>query len=307
MRLHLLPVRKRAGFTLIEILVVIGILATLAAIAMGTYFRVMNSQELKRSETTVKKMYNGLHAQWNAVIDDVKDEIKNGKTSQSNNSQLWTLSGNNQDRANALYMKMRLQQEFPMTFKEAINSPFSLYNVKAKTAYVQAFNNLSCSSTQDESSACLYLALAQNRRGANFNADDLGPGTVKPLTTIAGGSTINGFFDSWGNTIWWARWTADDTLAAEMGMVMGNRDAEDPAGLLAQPTWAQQGTAATLLSHPFSPYPPYPFANTNTQRNRGPYLHCAGPNKKTGTINGVDYTKDDIYSWRLLKEGQRGN
>jgi prepilin-type N-terminal cleavage/methylation domain-containing protein len=45
----------RTGFTLIELLVVVALLAVLAAIAVGTFFRVRNTQTAKAAEDSVAK------------------------------------------------------------------------------------------------------------------------------------------------------------------------------------------------------------------------------------------------------------
>src|SRR5436190_1966990 len=115
----------RRGFSLIELLVVIGIIAVLMGLAAGAYFSVAKSQNVKRTETTIKKVATGLNSQWSSVIDEVKNEIKNGQQPVGASGNFWAnlllIAGNDRDRANALYLKMRLRQEFPQSYTEAVN------------------------------------------------------------------------------------------------------------------------------------------------------------------------------------------
>src|SRR5688500_2474531 len=71
--------RARSAFTLIELLVVIAIIAILGALVAGAIHRLTGSQQIKRTEATVKKVQTGFEIQWKAVVDDAKDEIKNHK------------------------------------------------------------------------------------------------------------------------------------------------------------------------------------------------------------------------------------
>jgi len=279
----------RNGFTLIELLVVIAIMAILMALGAGAYFRVFGSQQVKKTETNMKTIHTGLEGQWNAVIDDVKDEIKNGRMPAA----FMTLASGDQERAKALYMKARLKQEFPMTFAEALN-PAPGY-LAAKPFYTQALQGISGGSNQDQSSALLYLALSQQRRGASFNADQLGPGATADGSFSGGGLKI--FIDGWKRTIWFERWTEDNGFAAEMTGTHGDRDPEDPSNKLTQ-SWANKTAAEQLLRHPWgaggSPFPA-------TNRYRGPFL------RSDGASAGSGLTADDILSFRLVREGRRGN
>jgi len=279
----------RNGFTLIELLVVIAIMTILMALAVGAYFRVYGSQQVRKTETNMKTINTGLEGQWNAVIDDVKDEIKNGRMPAA----FMTLAGGDQERAKALYMKARLKQEFPMTFDEARN-PAPGY-LAAKPFYTQALQGAMGGSNTDQSSALLYLALSQQRRGASFNADQLGPGATADVAFSS--AALKVFIDGWKRTISFERWTEDNGFAAEMTGTHGDRDPEDPSNKLTQ-SWANKSAAELLLRIPTGTgQSPFPAAN----RYRGPFL------RSDGASAGSGMTGDDILSFRLAREGRRGN
>jgi hypothetical protein len=273
---------------------------------------------------------------------------------------LLALAGNDRDRANALYMKMRLRQEFPQTYYEARNGititgvdpntgATIKPNVPPKQFYAQALANAPGTPNATaiplpvwESAICLYLALSQTRRGAAFNADDIGAGSTATVagTTAAGANySFKYFVDAWGNPIGFERWpnqqnvtpapsppptanvpwygTTNNILAELSGAPYatqlpstpaGNTDLLDPLSKLynqppssdpnvspsLQPNagWSNATAAATAL-HPFDGL------------NRAPIIYSAGPDQIYNQTTVTSF--DDIYSFRLLVEGQRGN
>jgi prepilin-type N-terminal cleavage/methylation domain-containing protein len=287
---------RRPAFTLIELLVVIAIIAILAALVAGAVFRVMASQAIKRSEATVKKIQTGLSGQWQAVIDNVKDELKSPPTSGTDYKMNAYLSAKNlangdPARMRALYVKLRLIQEFPQSFAEALAS--------GKQTYLTAISGAPSPGPTVESAVCLYLAINQGRRGATFNNEDVGPGSVKSVPGGAG--TLNYYVDAWGQPITYQRWITNDSdpLVAELSAppyapTQGSKDKDDPEGALytAKTGWNQtnMNQAAQVVGHPITAGQPL---------NRGPVVRSAGPNKNLGD-------GDDILGFRLMKEGQRG-
>jgi prepilin-type N-terminal cleavage/methylation domain-containing protein len=312
-RIHSLG-RERAGFTIIELLVVIAIIAVLAALSLGAYFRVLATQYVKQSETTVRKISTGLEAQWTAVLDDAQAEIKNGQA-----NALLTAPGvnSNPDMAQALYLKLRLRQEFPQTFKEAnpavynpgLQTLLTTYGIKPKTIYASTIGNNPAqgSDLTKESAILLYLALTQTRRGATFKASDAGGGAVGTLSY--GNAEFPVFIDAWGTYICFERWSSQpnrnapnppgtlahglslNTLETELSQPpYGTRDTTDPFGKL---TNSGLMTAFQLAVVPGSPtaWPNYNYA---------PVVYSFGPDKYCQTT-------DDILSFRLSIAGQKGN
>jgi prepilin-type N-terminal cleavage/methylation domain-containing protein len=122
----------RAGFTAIEILIVVAIIALLMSIAAGALIRVKAASERTATETTLTKLASILDRHWKAVIDAAKKEYDGLPTPIKQN--LITLADNQantpttpkphprrDDRARLLYVKYRLKQEFPASFDEAID------------------------------------------------------------------------------------------------------------------------------------------------------------------------------------------
>ena len=175
----------RTGFTLIELLVVIAIIGTLAALGAGAYFRVMSSQTLKRSEATIKKIHTGLASQWTAAIDDVNNEVKNAK-----------MTGTG-DTAKITYMTDRLTKEFPMTISEGVAKYPTLASAGSPPPDIA-------------NAICLYLALSKTRRGAIFNADDVGPSSTKEY------GSFKYFVDAWGSPIKLVRWVTNPTTLTDL-------------------------------------------------------------------------------------------
>jgi prepilin-type N-terminal cleavage/methylation domain-containing protein len=304
--------RERAGFTIVELLVVIGIIAVLAAISAGAYFRVVSNQYIKETETRVRKVATGLDGQWSAVIADVQNEISNGKA-----TILVGSCGNDRDAANAIYLKLRLRQEFPQSFAE-VNDPSSTtrpatFGVIPKQVYVQATTGITGNSPTTESAILLYLALTQTRRGATFKAADVGGGSVGTVTYGSPGATATFpvFIDAWGTPIYFERWSTAPNLGqsillgelseppyAQADQAAHNssnfKDTQDPYGKVINNAIANAIAASLQL-------PNYSIPNlANSSPNYAPVIYSLGPDK---AIN----TTDDILSFRLKVAGQKGN
>ena len=299
--------RRRSAFTLIELLVVIAIIAILGALVAGAIHRLVGSQQLKRTEATVKKTQTGLEIQWKAVIDDAKDDIKNHKvqnvmaTPGGFNAQGVTDS----DAANALYVKMKLKIEFPQTFQEARAPGLNTFGLLPKAVYTQEVQNFNiepeppgnpqkiAEARQKESAVLLFLALSQTRRGTTFNVDEMG-GSVKVMdvnvrnlaTNVVSPRQFKVIVDAWGVPITFQRF-ADNALASEMTQY-GGTDPMDPYGKLQRLPLATRNSFQNLLADMFN------------GQNHSFVIRSWGPDK---TFN----SNDDILGFRLMKEGQRGN
>src|SRR5262245_547089 len=110
------PSVRRRALTLVEMMLVIAIIAILISLATAAGFRVIRSQDNKVTDTTLTKLHSELDQQIKQVIDQAKEEFKNGKVP----SQLWSHGSvqNNQDKALELWIRLRLRQEFPKSFQE---------------------------------------------------------------------------------------------------------------------------------------------------------------------------------------------
>ncbi len=134
---------RRGGFTLVELLVVVTIIAILvglSAAAVGKYIAVSQSNA---TEATIRKVYTKLMPQVESVVKSAREENMATTVGATNANTIMLLAGNDARRARVIYIKARLKQEFPISFNEAL-SPTPL---AAKQAYVNAFSSHGTSGT----------------------------------------------------------------------------------------------------------------------------------------------------------------
>src|SRR5438067_12512118 len=112
--------RLRPAFTLVELLVVIAIIGVLAALVAAAVSKVIPAQQQRNTERTIIKVNGELQAHWRAVIDDTRNEFKPTSTL---GQQLVAWTGGDQERAKILWMKLRLVQQFPMSYQEVLYPP----------------------------------------------------------------------------------------------------------------------------------------------------------------------------------------
>jgi prepilin-type N-terminal cleavage/methylation domain-containing protein len=103
---------RASGFTLIEMLVVLAIAGILVSLTAAAAFQVMVYQRVSNTETLIRSLDKALQQQWKAVI--LRANTENIPAS------VMTLAGGDQRRARVIWIKLRLKQEFPMNFHEAL-------------------------------------------------------------------------------------------------------------------------------------------------------------------------------------------
>ena len=100
--------RRTAGFSLVEMLVVMAIIAILVSLTAAAVFKVIGVQRANNTVSTIKSASSLLDKQWAFVIGQAKNEI----IPQS----VMSLAGNDPTRARVFWTKLNLRQEFPMNF-----------------------------------------------------------------------------------------------------------------------------------------------------------------------------------------------
>ena len=315
---------RRAGFTLVEMLVVISIIAILAAISVGAFFLVRGSSEKNAAEATLNKLHSTFDVKYKAVLDDAKKTVPDA---------LVVACGNDKDRALVVWTLAKLKNEFPQTKAEAtatymlpggklapraVFAAATTINLTPPPGYnpadVAAFNAAAVSS------ALMHAALTATGGGGTMGGSE---GLQQQV-----GSAPNGvpyFRDSWGMPIGFLR----DATNTEIQPPIPPSGAASPNSYF-KANRAIVGGTPFYVNTPFDPRarmvdlpanisyrkiygPLLGMAAANPVEfnnfNRMPTFYSAGPNKEFGT-NPVSLTQDEsldnLFSYRLRREGARG-
>lgn len=221
-----------AGFTLLELLVVVAIMGVLAALTAGAVFQYKERQKQANTEALITKLNRLLQQQWRAAIDNAKDD----KNRVGIPSGITTLCGSDQERALVIYIKWCLKRDFPTYYDEARNPGLS----GGRNVYVKALQGAAGGGI-GESSACLLLALtAQNRRGSGVSADVL---TSNEVGDVGGVKMI---VDGWGKPLLFYRCPTANAELNPSSTAASSRDTLDPTNRLMDPSWNNAANKDTV-------------------------------------------------------------
>lgn len=244
----------RAGFTMVELIVVVSIITVLAALVASAVMRFAGTQQEENTKTLIAKTYGQLIRQWRSAIELARQEA--GPNSLNNlPAGLFKLAGKDdgfadwQDRARVLWVKLRLRQLFPMSYAEIVSGPNfgGTYSgldaaLQPPDSYRKSLNSYTGSSHDPgtEGGACLLIALtARATKGKELNAEDFSNLEVKDTD----GDGVNELVDGWGRPLRFYRWPTGNSevdhlnpgdLGATTATQMRFRDPQDPTGLLIQ-------------------------------------------------------------------------
>jgi len=328
-RLH-----RRGGFTMLELIVVIGIIVLLMSLTISAVFRLRASQMEKNTNTHLVKIHSAFMQQYTAAVDRIKKEdppqvIKDNTKNQDGTYDL--------ARAKALHLKLRLRQEFPNNFGEVFKvigpltgSNGQQYSYNPKPAYVSAIqspiqsgpNTYPDPVPEGQAAALLVLILSQGQGGTAGTAESIAPTkTINfPQQNNPQPVALRVFVDEWGTPISFRRLADDDMTdvlnelnqppyVSAAQVQSGHMDPQDPEGRLMIQTWPNRTLLMPLLANNTPNNRPY-MQNPFDGRNRGPFVFSAGGNMQfyvPGSNPQVMETDlDNLYSYRLAQSG-KGN
>jgi prepilin-type N-terminal cleavage/methylation domain-containing protein len=260
--------KNRAGFSLVELLVVVTIIAALVALTATATIRYIDAQNESGTRTTMEALIKILEPQWKKVVDDARKEPNISPA-------VIALAGGDMQRARVIWIKMRLMEAFPMNYIEANPLTAPIYNLPSPGAafippgqqkylktYQITLGGASSVNLQAQSGACLLMALSINRGGAVINLENMGSFV---RDTDADG--VNELVDGWGMPFAFFRFPTplpgpaldmQSAAPAKTGRTALFRDPLDPSGTLLNATWLGSPNGATFVNlvHAIPPPPP---------------------------------------------------
>lgn len=244
-------VNNRTGFTLVELLVVIGIIVTLVALSAAGTFRWIENTRINNTIATLQTLDDLLQKHWAKVVADARKEEPSPA--------VYQLGGGDPPRAQVLWIKVRLLEAFPLSYAEispppiaGVPQPPPVYAPIAalggqslipqnKRRYIASYQRMLGSlagtnpPTQAETAACLRLALSVDRGVGKVDLD--------PYSADTNGDGLKELVDNWNVPLGfyrfpWANLDMDASNPATPGSKASKcRDPLDPAGVLLNPNW----------------------------------------------------------------------
>ncbi|MCE9563901.1 MAG: prepilin-type N-terminal cleavage/methylation domain-containing protein [Planctomycetes bacterium] len=284
--------QSRVGFTLIEILVVLAIIAVLVSLSAAAYQRVRITQMVRTSEQTVAKIQMGLDNQVKIIADNVRQEQINKSPDFTTMLSFCGGGGSNEDLAAAVLLHCRLRQYLPQTQAELSVPSFTFGGVIFNRPL--AFASIAGISDTPEkvSAAALYAIItAQTQGGNSFATDEALSGAI--LDIPSGSGNIRVFKDGWGNPIPFVRFFQSAELdAPPYADAKAWKDPFDPRAKIFG--WANAANKAAFQST---------VGLGALGRNTTVLAYSAGTNK---TIDAPIGSVDDIMGYRLRSIGAKG-
>jgi prepilin-type N-terminal cleavage/methylation domain-containing protein len=309
-------VRRRRGFTLVELIIVIAIIGTLAALTVGVLNNVIDGQRQSNTETTMRSVYKVLQQQWAQVVDEAKKEPYSNYSLAVKNLAKNKDGTDNRERARVIWIKVRLMEAFPQTFSEIQNpSSYIPANARKYTAtYQSILNQASLGNNQaaTQSSACLFMALSINRSGVVLSGDTLGSSAIADTD----GDGLKEIVDGWAQPLAFFRFPTGNaelramnpSAASPTSRAAKFADPLDPNGTLVAPSTGTPASsrwdASNWTTFKNDIHKPSDSAGIVPAYYVIPVLVSAGPNGTLGLDNTMMVTSqndadDNIYGFRL--------
>jgi len=297
-------IRARAGFTVIELLVVIGILTILAGLIMAGVNAVRIRQQVRSTEDVVAKLQVGVDNQVKALVDQA---LKDRKDRTNDFQNLVALCGD-EDRAQALLVYLKLRHAFPQTLAEAQSNvtltvgTTTYINWLPHKAYA-GLAGLSGGTADQQSAALLYAGLSGMGAGGNAFATDDTTASAQIDIPLTGGSA-RVFKDAWGNPVgfrrFWQTPAANYPGELDAPPYTNTKDAMDPFDTQNKlSTWTNTTAKAAAEGVAFVPGGGQKFDGKNKVLT--PFSYGV-----TKTLDNPLGSVDDVLGYRLKKLGNKG-
>jgi hypothetical protein len=284
----------------VELLIVVIIISILMALSAGVVLRYIGVQQKNNTETTLRKLQPLLESQWKAVSEQANKEPMNPAT------YAWivnNLGPTDERQVRVIYVKLRLRQEFPLNFAEAIDPdplpPIAEYRATASRGVAGP----------TESAACLLMALQRSRGGRVVEASDLGPSVAADVN----GDGVQEIIDGWGQPVQFVRWPwKSEELNPGGAPQPGLNDPIDREGLLSNQNWGTAGrTAFQNFGGGMALHPVPSGAGGARTYKLVPHIISGGTDKVLGLdlaggITSANNAQDNISSYDLVTRDATG-
>jgi prepilin-type N-terminal cleavage/methylation domain-containing protein len=311
-------VRRRAGFTLIELMVVLGIIVVLVALSIAAVLRISNAQQIRSSSDVVEKVQVAVDTQVKAIVAQAAKDIGGGTALTQDAQAMINYMGGDVDAAAALLAYCRVRQSFPQVFSEVGQFTVGSWTFPVKSQFLTfqgATAPAGLPSASQQSAMLLYAAVSQTGAGgATF--DSVATNAANTQLTL-GSVTATVYMDTWQQPIGYCRFGTNAELqsAPYVNTKSTLLDPFDPQGKLA--FWTTNGIpntgASTAASVVFLSNGDAANATAFNSTNRRPVVYSCGLNQIYESLNNTPQTVsnskatlDDILGYRLTQLGYKG-